>query len=44
MIDNRHAAECEMSCDVHLRAVSHHFQLLAAISAGGYAALSSKER
>src|SRR6266571_7986006 len=34
-IDNSHAAECEMFCDVHLRAVSDHFGLLAAISSEG---------
>src|ERR1700730_7069760 len=31
-IDNGHVAECEMFCDVHLRAVSDYFDLLAAIS------------
>src|SRR5204863_4767886 len=31
-IDNSHVAECEMFCDVHLRAVSDHLGLLAAAS------------
>ena len=33
-----HIAECERFGDLHRRAVSDHFQLLAAISDGGYAA------
>jgi hypothetical protein len=37
-IDSGHIAECERFGDLHRRAVSDHFQLLAAISDGGYAA------
>ena len=37
-IDSAHIAECERFGDLHPRAVSDHFRLLAVISAGGCAA------
>jgi hypothetical protein len=38
-IDSAHIAECEMFCDLYRRAVSDHFQLLAAIATEQWDAL-----